>query len=169
MTLKLVGALMVVMGCGGVGFSIVACCRREIQDLRQMEKLLNEMEWELQYHLTPLPELCRVSAANLTGVLREILIHLGKKLELANHTDVRSAMEEVLKAHIVPGIIYKHLKNLGASLGRFDLEGQVQGLRSIKAACVREINELEKGKTERLRGYQTLALCAGAAIAILLI
>lgn len=163
------GVLLVIFGCGSIGVSMAAAYSTQIRLLRQLIGVLDEMEWELQYHLTPLPELCHISAANTTGIIRGVFEQLASSLKRKAYSDVRSAMEAALSGCRIPVRISRHLKNLGMSLGRFDLQGQVQGLRSVKSACRRELQELENGKRERLRGYQTLALCAGAAVAIILI
>ena len=58
---------------------------------------------------------------------------------------------------------------LGSSLGRFDLQGQLQGLEAVRAYCRSELEQMATGRETRLRSYQTLGLCAGAALAILLV
>jgi stage III sporulation protein AB len=61
----------------------------------------------------------------------------------------------------------KNLQALGASLGQFDLQGQLSGLESARKQCRRELEELSKDRDVRLRSYQTLGLCAGSALALL--
>ena len=61
------------------------------------------------------------------------------------------------------------LRLLGKSLGRFDLEGQLQGIEQVRSHCRRELEALEAGRDQRIRGYQTLGVCAGAALAILFV
>ena len=58
---------------------------------------------------------------------------------------------------------------LGRWLGRFDLDGQLKGLDAVRQECRRHLEELNNNREVRLRSYQTLGLCAGAAIAILFI
>ena len=60
-------------------------------------------------------------------------------------------------------------QQLGKSLGRFDLNGQLQGIEQVRAHCRRELSSLENGRDQRIRGYQTLGVCAGAALAILFV
>lgn len=57
MSYRWFGAALVIAGCGGFGFSIASGYKREEGILRQLLRALNYMEWELQYRLTPLPEL----------------------------------------------------------------------------------------------------------------
>ena len=54
-------------------------------------------------------------------------------------------------------------------IGRFDLEGQLQGLESVRVYCRDQLDNLAKDRDVRLRSYQTLGLCAGAALAILFV
>ena len=69
--------------------------------------------------------------------------------------------------------IPKRTKNaldvMAQSLGRFDLEGQLKGLNLARNVCRRDLEELSVNRDVRLRSYQTLGLCAGAALAILLV
>ena len=56
---------------------------------------------------------------------------------------------------------------LGDSLGRFDLSGQIQGLASVQKRAEFELEQLRRNQDVRLRSYQTLGLCAGAALVVL--
>jgi hypothetical protein len=56
---------------------------------------------------------------------------------------------------------------MGTSLGCFGLEEQLTGLDALLAEGDTLRQQLEHNRSQRLRGYQTLALCAGAALAIL--
>ena len=169
MNLRFIGIVMVVTGCGGFGFAMAAAYRRELTLLSRLIRVLNDMEWELQYRLTPLPELCRMAAREETGILRDVFLRLAQSLDSMRNPDVKSCMQAILSAKQIPSILRKHLKELGTSLGRFDLQGQILGLRAVRASCRKELNELENRKTERIKEYRMLALCAGAAIAVLMI
>lgn len=72
MSYRWFGAALVIAGCGGFGFSIASGYKREEGILRQLLRALNYMEWELQYRLTPLPELCRQAGKETRGTLREV-------------------------------------------------------------------------------------------------
>lgn len=161
---------MVVLGCGGFGFSLAANYKKEESILRQLIRVLNFMECELQYRLTPLPELCRQASQEAKGQVREVFVQLAKELESQISPDVASCMHAALMSGMeLPGCVMELLRELGRCLGRFDLPGQMKGIESVRAGCRRELEALSKNREERLRGYQTLGLCAGAALAILFI
>ena len=71
MMLKIFGVVMTVVGCGSVGFQMAANYRREEKSLQQLSRILEYMECELQYRLTPLPELCRQASKEFSGLLVE--------------------------------------------------------------------------------------------------
>ena len=168
MSYRWIGAALIVAGCGGFGFSVASGYKREERILRQLISALNYMEWELQYRLTSLPELCRQAGRETGGTLREVFCNLARELEWQSAPDVSSCMAAALKrSHELPRRIRAIMKQLGHTLGRFDLPGQKQGLEEVRASCRMELEALGKNRDTRLRSYGTLGLCAGAALAIL--
>lgn len=170
MNIKWIGAVLVIVACGGLGFRLAAQHIRQEKTLRTLIGLLDYMECELQYRMTPLPELCKQTAAQGRGVLSKAFLFLSQELEDQISPDVERCMEAALfKAGEIPSHSMDALRLLGQSLGRFDLEGQLKGLEAVRQECRRNLEALTRNKEVRLRSYQTLGLCAGAAVAILLI
>lgn len=168
MQLKLIGALLVFAACGGLGFRIAAYQRREEYTLRQIMGVLEQMECELQYRLTPLPNLCRQAAVGAGAVLERVFCLMSNELESQLSPDAERCMTHVLEdTHKLTPQSREVLLLLGKSLGKFDIDGQLKGINAVKADCDRRIEKLSMNKDNRLRSYQTLGLCAGAALAIL--
>lgn len=170
MILKLIGGALVVIACGGVGFRMAANHRQEEQDLRQFIGALDYMECELQYHLTPLPALCRQAAQEFYGRLGNVFLDLSIEMEAQNASDTATCMQTALEQN--PGLSVntrETMLHLGQSIGRFDIDGQLMGLESVRQECRRRLSALENNRDVRLRSYQTLGLCAGAALAILFV
>lgn len=170
MSLKWIGAVFVFAACGGVGYSMAAAHRREEHFLRSLLELLNFMEHELQYKLTPLPQLCHLTADQANGILQEVFCNLEQELNWQTAPDACSCMYAALqKSREIPASVRRLLIQLGNSLGRFDLEGQISGLQAVHCRCSEEVAWCGKDREVRRRSYQTLALCAGAALVILFI
>ena len=170
MNYKWVGALLIVSGCGACGFAMAASYRREEKTLRQLISALDYMACELQYRLTPLPELCCKAAEENGGIVGSVLERLSRELEKQMQPDVESCVRTALEAEeSLPGKVRKAFEMLGLSLGRFDLDGQLKGLESVRSFCRGEVDSLASGRESRIRSYQTLGLCTGAALAILFI
>lgn len=167
---KLLGAVMVIAACGGFGFKIAAAHIKEERTLRQLTGVLDFMECELQYRMTPLPELCRQAAGESCGVLSKVFLSLSHALEDQISPDVLTCVNSVLNSQEnLPDLTRAAIEQLGQTLGRFDIPGQLKGLEAVRQECRRQLEQLNRNKDVRLRGYQTLGLCAGAALAILLL
>jgi len=170
MILKVMGVVLVITGCGGVGFRVAANHRQEEKMLRQLIGVLDLMECELQYRLTPLPELCRMASKECSGVLGNVFLELALEMESQASPDMYSCMDTVLKkVGSLPDLARDGLDLLGRSIGRFDIDGQLKGFEAVRQECRRSLEQLADNRDARLRSYQTLGLCAGAALAILFV
>lgn len=170
MLLKWIGGLCIIIGCGSVGFRIAANQRKEEHCLSLLDRLLDFMICELQYKMTPLPELCKKISEEATGSLKRVFITLAQELEDQVSPDVSSCMKAaVSKISALPPETKKCLLVLGRNFGKLNLYGQMKEIEAVKSECVRILKMLQDNKEQRLRSYQTLGLCAGAGLAILFI
>lgn len=170
MILKWIGAVLIVLGSGGFGFSLAAAHRREERNLQQLIFGLDYMQCELQYQLAPLPTLCRKTARQLSGVMQTLFLNLAEELEDQISPDAEHCMMVALyKTGEMPKRCREAAQYLGKIMGRFDLEGQLKGLEAVRNQCQGWLDQLMSGREVRLRNYQTLGLCAGAALVILFI
>jgi stage III sporulation protein AB len=168
--LRLIGAGLIVSACGSFGLGLAAQYRREIGVLRQFIQCVEFIQREMEYHLSPLPDLCRDAGAHSSGVLRKYWEQMALEMESQIAPDVPSCMTAAAeKVSPLPRHTAGAMELLGRSLGSYDLEGQQQALASVHQYCEELLGELEANKTQRIRNYQTLGLCAGAALAILFI
>lgn len=166
--MKWIGAALIFLGCGWVGFSLAQAHRNEERSLQQLLGALDYMQCELQYRLTPLPDLCRQTARQATGNIQTLLLKLAQELEDQIQPDVCRCMSSALaQVPKLPSRAAEGAKILGKTLGRFDLEGQLTALEGARQFCRNQLEQLSNNREQRLRSYQTLGLCAGAAIAIL--
>lgn len=170
MNFKIVGAVLVVCACGCCGFLSAA---HHLTNIRLLQNLINVFDFmvcELQYRATPLPKLCRQAGEQCSGKIGQILYALSDELEAQVSPNVEICMASVLCRHSeLHRTIYSTLNELGKQLGKFDLSGQIHGIENCRNECAAKLTELSKDKENRLRSYQTLGLCAGAAIAILFV
>ncbi len=168
--LKVIGAVFVVLSCGMVGFMIARNYKQTIYELEQLLQGLDYMQAQLQYQKTPLPALCQNVAEHTAGRVRKTFTSFAKELDRHVSPDPSVCMASVIDA------TYDHLPqlhglfmHLGQVLGKFDLEGQQKGIAAVYSEAKTKLDLLFLNKDSRLRGYQTLGLCAGAAVAILLL
>ena len=165
--IRVVGACCIVTGCGGFGFAMAAASRREEAELRRLLAALEYMSCELSYRMTPLAALCR-GAAN-GGMVGEFLTALAAELEKGTDPDVQVCVYRLLSKMEPPKLLRRKLAEFGATLGRFDLPGQLRGLESAILSTEEALRTIRDGAEGRRRNWQTLGLCAGAALAILFV
>lgn len=167
---KWIGALLIFLSCSGCGFFLASGRRREEKLLYQLMAILRFMEAELQYRLTPLPDLCRMAAGETKGTLQTVFINLYRELSWQKLPDAGSCMYAAIqRSGDIPAGVRRLLVQLGHSLGRFDLQGQLLGIQAVRSRCQESLERIRKNGDERVRSYQTLGICAGAALAIVLI
>lgn len=170
MYIKLIGAAFIIVSCGSVGFRIASSHRKEVRILRQLISAMDRMQWELEYRLTPLPELCRIAAESIQGVVGSILSEAAVEMDNQISPNVACCVQNVLaRTKDIPPSVREILTHMGQNLGEFDVDGQIKGIDSVRQECHLALKKLTENEDVRLRSYQTLGLCAGAALAILFI
>ena len=170
MNFKWIGAVMVLASSALFSVRIAAAHRKSVQTLTQLIRSLDFMECSLQYQLTPLPLLCEQAGHSATGIVRKVYLSFASELRKQTHADVQCAVRQALQymEELSPRE-KRWFRLLGASLGRYDLPGQVKGLQGVREECILEMEKMKNNQEERLRSYQTLGLCAGTALVILLL
>ena len=169
MMLRIIGAVLVVASSTGVGFMLAANCKAQERTLKQLIQALRHMACRLAYCMPPLPELCRSSAAVAGGTVGAVLERFSSELETNRYSDPAVCMGFVLADAKLPQISKYVLQMLGGALGNFDLEGQLKAINAVHLECQAQLASISQNKDVRIRNYQTLGICAGAALAILLI
>lgn len=168
--MKWIGVVLVLTGCGSCGFGMAASYNRTAQAFRQLLRALEVMQWEMQYRLTALPELCEAAAGSCSGPVARVFAEIGRRLTESRGEDIRLCiLQAVSKNSDLPESCGKLLFHLADTMGRYDLEGQLRGLQATEAACREALAAIEDGKEGRLRSYRALGLCGGAALALLLL
>ena len=169
MNIKWIGIGVILFGCGGFGFRMASSHRQQMKELRQLLAALDIMAQELSYRMTPLPQLCLLTGNAVDGKIKALFRNLHTELQQQIAPDAGCCMNAILAKSTLSAITQRLLRNLGRTLGRFDLEGQLQGIGSVRQEATDALEKLSHDQEARLRSYQTLGLCAGAALAILLL
>lgn len=170
MELKWIGAIFVVTGCGLTGLMMALSIKKEYAALRAVVSAIGYMRRELSAKLTYLPDLCKNAAQQGNGCVSAFFSLLSKELEGQVAPDVRSCVDVALgKSEKLPEKVRGILLELGTTLGSFDVTQQLSALEGLQQDCEQTCRKLDMDRNIRMRNYQTLGLCAGAALAILLL
>ena len=170
MMVRICGAVLIILGCGGVGFAMSGHLRREEQALGELVRGLEWMICQMQYQIPPLAAIF-LGAADVTyGEVSRLFEQIGRRLEHQNAPSVAGCIDAALKA--VPTVSLKaadQLRQLGTSLGQLDMEGQIMQFKSAAALCRQELQRISEERESRMRLYRTLGICIGVAVVIFLI
>ena len=170
MSIRFLGAVLIIAVCGGFGFRLAAAHRTDLLYLRNLVSVLDYMECELNYRLTPLPKLCRQAAGEHPKTIGPFFMQLADTLDSQICADVSVCVAAVLENFpAMPQGTVQCLRMLGSTLGCYDLDGQVKGLQGVRTESRRIYESLDANKDARLRSYRVLGICAGAALTIVLI
>lgn len=170
--LKGIGALCVVLSASVMGFGFAASVRRQSVRLAALIGSLTYMKGEIQYRRTPLPEVFSLlgksaaekSVARFWEHCAEALIHgTGFGMQSVFRTAVRKAALELPPEAIQTMLV------LGASLGQFGLEGQERAIELSLERLSALLERMEQGRSARCRSYATIGVCAGLAVAVILL
>lgn len=169
MIIRILGAIFVFFSCGGFGIRIAAGYRNSIKEMRQLIGILTMMESELAYRRLPLEPLCRSLSTKCSGSISVALLHLADALERNNEPDAAECVHyAIAETKIMPELVKDGFKILGVTLGMFDAEEQIKQIRFAKSECLNLLQIYTQTKQPHIQSCQTLGLCAGAAMAILL-
>ena len=103
MSTKWMGAVFVLVSCGGFGAGIAGGYRRRERLLRQLMNVLENMEAELGYHLIALPELTKQAASDAGGILRDVFLNLTRELSWQAQPDASGCMYAAMEqCHDLP-------------------------------------------------------------------
>lgn len=171
--LKLLGAILIIGGCGALGLSARQELRRRITAVDGCIKALGRMESEISCCQTPSDELISLLAregdAAIVPVFRRMEEQLGRNDGLSLGYKWRRALQEA-----GPGCGLREeelgvLCDASSFLGRYDSEQQLRGLR----AAVSRLEGIRGEAAEDLRNrgnlYRTCGLTLGVLAVILLL
>lgn len=169
--MKTVGCILLLCGCGGAGLWAVRGLQARWAQLRELVAALEEMERELQYRLTPLPELLAGLAAHTAGQVGVFFSRCAQEMDrLGERTFSRlwgQALAESGMALAEEDI--RLLEELGTSLGRYDGRSQCQAIAQIRSRLEKNLAAALERRDRLGRVYGVLGLAAGAFLVILLI
>lgn len=166
---KWIGAVLTVAAGSFCGMTAAGTYRREEQNLRQLLHLLEWMICQLQCKAFSLPQLFRGASQRCNGFLQDIFSDAASFARDNAAPDIRTCVERAVSGKRITPKAKQILELLGASLGEFDLNGQLRQLESVRIECQRMLQEQTSEAPGKVRCCRTIGVCIGCAIAILLI
>ena len=170
--MKLIGVIFVILSSGTVGFRLARQLRQRCTMLRQLQSGLHVLKNEIAFCASPLPKAFARVAASLDGPMAEVFAKVSGSMDKHCWLTPFSAFRQALRDAV--GIrqedkIRTILLELAGKLGQYDLDSQMQGIELAMNRLEEERQNAEQERSVKSRTYETLGICAGLAVAIILL
>ena len=168
---RLLGAALVVAGCGALGLCAVARLEGRVRDLGELAAGLDALQRELGWRLSPLPDALEGAARSVHGPSAEFFARCAQR---ARSPDGQ-AFQEVWRDGLTAAPLRLKpedralLDRLGPVLGRYDGDSQRLALEDGAAALRSQQGAAADDRSRLGRVYGVLGTAAGLLTAILLL
>jgi len=166
--MKVIGMVFVILAASSVGFSMSSSIRRDRLLLLQLQHALQLLRNEIAFCGTPLPQTFALMAANCTGYLERVFSEVAKQMDKHRWMSPSAVMEQVLSGQR-DTVVSDILKELAAGLGDYDVQSQLISVRTADERAATSLQRTEQEGSTTARIYETLGICSGLSVAILLI
>ena len=169
--LRLLGAVLLAAGPSVIGFHAAARLARRPRLLRELIAALEQMEREITFRLTPLPELFTRLSREYGGPVGRLFSNCSDEMDTLGQQSLSQIWRQALaEAGLdLDGRGLRAMEDLGAVLGRYDEEGLRAALDRANAELSAAAEQAEREWEQKGRMDQVLGLTAGAFLVILLI
>ena len=170
--LKLIGLSLILTASSAMGLGLARTVRRQqAQTLAFIDAVLR-IRHELQYRLTPLPDVFLALQESREAAVAAFFSGLAGSLSAADTCTVGYACRQALRRTeglCIPAGVRTALMSLFDTLGKYDLDGNLQALDLALGRLREEARQLQGSAAARCKTYVTLGVCTGLAVAVILI
>lgn len=155
------------------GFVYAEGFKKRVKHLNEFERALSQLQNEIEYTHTPLPEAFESVAEKSKSPIKEIFLRVSKLLYGNEVDSVYEAFEESLLNEIntvnLNGEDINVILDLSKSLGESDIEGHRKIFSLLKTNLKKRINIAEDLMNKNLKLYRYLGFSIGAMVVIVLL
>ena len=170
--MRILGAVLVIAASAFVGFGFAAAVRRQC---RQQEALLSALELmknEMQYRMTPLEDVFAMLRNVRESAVAELFEHWSENLYgtqlMSVEAALQRAVEQTHELNLPPESL-QTLRSLSQSLGKLDADGQCSAIQLSQTQLQNQLAIARAGSEKRAQSYRTVGVCAGLALAVILL
>ena len=170
--MKLVGITFIVLSAGYAGIQMALGLKQQCDLIRQILHATQVLNSEIQYNGTPLPQAFALMAASTRGIPEKVFSSVAKALDQRRWLTPAAAMEQAIGQNPelqVKQRLRETLIQLASGLGKYDKSSQLQTIELVRTSLTEQLAEAERERSIRGKTYQTLGICLGLSIAILLL
>ena len=169
--IRLLGAALLILGCGGLGMSAMNRLDSRVRDLRELSAGLEILQRELGWRLSPLPDALEAAAGGTHERAAGFFAFCARGSRQLAGTSFRTLWSRGLEQ--CPLRLSREdralLEQLGTVLGRYDGDSQRQAVENVLTGLDRQRAQAEDDRRRLGRVYGVLGLTAGLFLALVLI
>ncbi len=171
--LRMVGILLLMTGCIGLGYHTVSEEKQRIRELREIRHMMLRIQSEMTYGKRTLPEICNLLAENGEEPYRTIFRRIFQKAEENDGATLEriwmEEMENGLRNLPLKREEKTILKNLSGCNGIADENMQAAGVGQSLDVLTRQIDRAETEYENKSRVIMSISVTAGLFLSILLL
>lgn len=171
MSQKIFGAALIIAALVLGALSYLKQRRERMRLLEQLSAALNMAAGELSLRALPLPRLFELLSGRAQGAAAEFFAALCDGMDRLGEENFSTLWDKAAREKL-PELMpeeREELKRLGAVLGRYELERQLEALRACAAVFDGALCRARRDYPDRRRLTLGLSACAGVLLIILLI
>lgn len=173
MTVKLVGAVLVLISATAIGFLLSMQIKEQEQWLVDIKMSLFLLEGELEYHQIPLPEALHLTGKKHGGRMQKFYLCTAEKLEKKEEGPLgylwEKTAEEVLKSVPLKKEQKEGFMEIGRYLAEADSNVRKNALEFYFSRLEEEIVCIRETGREKARLYRILGLLGGIFLLVVAI
>lgn len=170
--IKLIGIALILISTAATGAAMVGGVHATLDQTRALQQLLQLMRSEIQYHLTPLPEIFAAASKTISGPVGVLCENIAASMldgqPQTVYFAVKSAMDKTDRLSVSRAAQGAFL-DLARSLGRYDLDSQLCAIDYCLERLGTILATLEAEKSARCRSYGAVCACAGVCFLIIVV
>lgn len=171
--LKAIGALLILAGCGYLGFKLGDQYRQRTEILRYLQNGFNLLETEISYSSTPLPLALTRIAEKIKGDGRIPFAQAAELLKRKQGLTAAEAWEEGVRCLATKFPLSREeisiLVLFGHGLGCSAREEQMKNIALAREQLRMVEKSAEEARRKNQRMWQYMGLCTGGVIVLVLI
>lgn len=171
--MKLLGLMMIFVGCAFVGFLMDAKNKKRLKELEALVQSFEQLKGDIDYRLTPLPEACIHIAGSSGQGVGHIFRNFGMSLDERKCTDTgglwREAIEKEKHRYSLQQEDYEVLYGFGRQSGYMDKEMQKKQIEFVLIRLRELVAYAQANKEKSSKLYTGMGILIGACLCILLI
>lgn len=170
---KIVGAILIFLATGAYGFGMSSKFKRQLNELKEIEKMLILLKGEIACLKTPLPEALKRIAARLKAPVGKILTAVYERYLEDEKNSLPFIWETEWKDketafHLTQKEL-DQISSFGTCMGLADAATQLATVDMHLRETEREIQELEEVVPGKSRLYRNLSILCGMMIVLILL